>query len=149
MKVFCNFNTPINIYSAIHHSIAPTACSLSPGNFIKLQSEANGHERSNETPSKSSQKWVCYATTERTAQQTGSSPARTCVQREHCREMHRESSRRLEEWWKLALGEEQLNHTLSTHLTDHRLRFCIGRNRKILLIKVSLDVQILNKFRVA
>lgn len=149
MKVFYDPNTPIDIYNAIHHSRAPTACSLSPGSFIKLQSEPNGHEGSNETSSKDSQKWVCYVATERTAQQTVSDSSRTCAQREHRREMHRESSRRLGEWWPQALGEEQLNHTLSKRLTDRRLQFCIGRNRKILLIKVSSDVQILNKFRAA
>lgn len=47
----------------------------------------------------------------------------------------------------ILLDEEQLIHTLSKHLTDHRLQFCVRRNREILLIKVSSDVQILKKFR--
>lgn len=49
----------------------------------------------------------------------------------------------------ILLDEERLIHTLSKRLTDHRLQFCVGRNREILLIKVSSDVQILNKFRAA
>lgn len=149
MKVLYNPNTPINIYNAVHHSRAPTVRSLSCRNFIKLQSEPNGQERSKETSSTARSGFVMLP--QRKLHSRLCALPLDCVHKESTAERCTENPAGglKNDDSIILLDEEQLIHTLSKHLTDHRLQFCIGRNREILLIKVSSDVQILNKFRAA
>lgn len=86
-KPFCNpakkkkvFNTSTNIYNTTLHYRASTAHSLSLENVIKLQSDLNGHERSNEVSNKYSQKWICYGAIGKTAHWNVRSPTLTRAQ---------------------------------------------------------------------